>query len=668
LKLKRKNEIMLLLLIIYFALSLCVFSILVLINSKKENRWKQFYNLPVFSIILILGIVLFNEIKSSITKLLDLLELHLDVDIADFHESYFFLFFFLILIVFTFSLLKPLIRLIPFRFIPVQVYFLENNNYYLKDNIILFRDLLKVLFVINIIITISLFILYYYIPNLGPFYSLITMMFCAEAWWHLNGNTRIKAEVTVPAEPDIRIEDAITKNEGQFEAIYRYFTRHKRLKDEKKIITAQKIHFEFRKDNADAKYGYHLFGESALDGDKILTAGNYSLIEPYLLDIIKQVIYRGRNILILGPFWNISYKNVNKEMIPHIYYEKMESFFSRIIQDLAQYGQGSAISKFTSVHPQDELETSIVISSSFDLLHSKHTIQRNIHWFENLELIVFENVSEQIVLNRIAQSTFSNIVKSINPYIKSIFLSSEFHGLEEGIRSTFIRQGNIPECPYHGSFTDLGYFINWRNELNSLQNILYSWGTNDYAGSIPLLIFESLKQGQTSYMWTTTYNEPNEDYCEELMDAARAGSYSDYSLIPKTGDQTLVQFIKDETKPFQLVNDHYNNASNLIYRLMTLNNKVGFYNITSNPYLFRDYFFSNLHYFSIAHLHPIAPKIDQTDPRNKLIILFECLKKNSLTNFHILELFNLDPGDDLLEYLGAKYKEHFDYEIRTFFL
>jgi hypothetical protein len=446
------------------------------------------------------------------------------------------------------------------------------------------------------------------------------------------------------------IEDIIPKNDNNFEKIYKFFLTHKEVNSENIILNANKI----RRENIEHNVKSH---QSNNNEDLILSSGNYSFLEGYLKEKISSVILNGGRVLVLAPYWNLTYKNVDINL-ENPYFTELKAYFQKILNGNEKYSDHFDVQVYSSAFEED-LKKSIVITSAYDLLFDNRLIENHKNtWFSNLDLVIFENVLEQNTLNRISQSSISIILKSLNSNVKFWFLNSSNQSLEEGIRSLFLREGTITHDNFIERTENYSYHLGFGKEKKSLQRVLYNVGNTDYMGTSPIVINESLKNGIESYQWVSTANEPDEDYLEEYdqINIKRGGDI-------KINEQNLIQFISDEQKPFFSTGDYYKNLSHLIYRLRTTSNNKVFYAISSSPYLFRDYMTANIKYFSTHYLHPISPKIDLENLRNKLVILFESLKKHKFTRQNIEELFSLGRGElDLIGYLDKEFRKYFNFE------
>jgi len=614
-----------------------------LLNTKKENRYKQLLNIPVFVLIFTILIFLFKYLDE---KLFTPILKHFELQNYIIHTSIFLLIFFS---VFIFALIKPLLHWVR-KYIPLYLAYDKEQSSFTLKNDFLFAG--KVIFVSVIIISIISLISFYYLTFYQSaifYYLFLVLLLSLELFWYINGNRKQLEKVNVDTE-DI-IDNVIVKNDTNFEKVLSYFRNHKEILNDKKIIKISKIR------RSDTKKDIHNSPINHKKGDLIIQTGNYSLLQNELKKKITQIVLNGGNVLIIGPFWNIIFKN-NDEELQNPYYKDLEQYFNNLLQGSYKLSDSFDIQLYSSAHGNDKLKKNIVMTSAFDILYFNRFINDNYNWFSNLDLVIFENVLEKIVFSRSAQSSLSIILKSINKKVAFWFLGYSNIGFESAIRTQFLRQGDIDEISYRANLEPLSYLLSLKNENRALQNTLYNLSDKDYMGNESLVIYEAKKLGQKDINWIYSNEQPDADYVEELK---KTTVLENVEKIDNS-EQSLIQLLDEIENPFFVVNDDKHNLSNILYRLRIPENKKSFYSISSYPYLFRDYMHDNLNYFFEHPLHHIAPQIDQNDDTNSLITLFESLKKYRLKENDILAIFNEQNIDDVIKFIDQKFKDVFKFD------
>ncbi len=651
--------------LLYLAGGAVCFFLLKALNTSKANRWKQVFNPLVFMLIFVLTVILYNRLSWLVNKITEFILGYLpEINNLNLHFSYYLI---IILSSILFALIKPIIHSIITKLRVPFIYERDTSNpdlIYLRDGFLLYRASARYIHFGLLAIILITAIIFYHIPNLSlPFIILVFLLF-SESYWHINGNIRAVEDILEQDQDEESEEDL--QNEADFEKVYSFFSTHQKVTEKEKIIRALKLRrlADDEKDETDKLDGNasKLADILRQNRDIIISTGNYGLIETELQKLFVQTVLGGGNVLVLGPLWNVSYKNLGEpqQAVENIYYQKLKQYLEKLLAGYERFDSLNDIAVFSSLYTEDTLKKSIILSSPFDILYHNSVIENNKDWFSNLELIIFENLSEHIVLNRLTRATLSNILSTKSPNAVFAFLSSEYQGLEAGIRSEYIREGNIPEVNAKGHCEKMTYMILWKNEGHALQRVLNEafTGNPDHMGSIPVIAAYANKNGVSDYQWTTSFAEPDMDYIEEYETARR-----DDNIQIAIENQNLFQFNQNGEKQFQIVSDSFNNISYAIYRLRNKKNKKSFFNICSNPYLFRDYMAANMEYFSDHYLHPIAPKINAASIRNKLIILFECLKKYPLNEEAIQTILSgvndNETQADIASRLNAYYYDHF---------
>ena len=635
--------------LILWGIYIATIGILWLLNAKKDERYRQIYNIS--GVIIIFGILIFffDKLRSLFTENIKTWEYIANWDFVTKIERHLEILLVLLLTILIFIPVKPLLQLLGKKFPLFLVYYPKNEKkIYFRNDFTFARLAIKVSLIAVSLLTAFYIYKFYQGLTIILYYLLLVLVLFFELYWFVNGKTAPLETSSIEDNDDV--ETIIPRNDENFEKVYNFFVKHKDLIDNNKISKITKIRRSQQK---------NIETPNIVDkeGDLIIDTANYSLLKNEMKTKIANIVLNGGNVLILGPFWNIVLKNDN-EFLKNHYYEELNKYFQSLLNGVNRFNNMFEIQTYSSRFSNERLLKPIVITSAYDILHNNRFINDNIDWFKKLDLVIFENVLEKIVLSRTAQSSLSIILKAVNNKVKFWFVASRSLGLEEGIRTQFMRKGNIPEESFSASSEQLSYFMALKNEGRAMQTIVRNLAEQDYMGNETLVMYESYLLGQDNFQWVTYHEQADDDYLEELKKSPSLEKVSHIS----NEFFTSVQLIKNQKNPFFVFADTKYNLSNIVYKLRLKDNNKAFYSISSFPYLLRDYMLDNLKYFFEHPLFPIAPQINQSNAKNKLIILFETLKKHTLTKQEILSIFDERDVNDVIEFLHQKFVEEFGFD------
>lgn len=389
---------------------------------------------------------------------------------------------------------------------------------------------------------------------------------------------------------------------------------------------------------------------------EIVKCPNYTFAAEMLSKRIHKCLKNAQNILILGPIPNSGTRDSDGSYTHHIYYQQLKRYLLEVLLK----GKSFYDSKSIEILAHDTTLISkfvhkIVVSSAFDFFNNEMVLEDNESWFENLGLVIFENVTDFVTFNRHWQGLISNYLYKFANF-DIIYLAAERSKIEDGIRSEFDSNARTKEATYNNNNSPIGflYFTAWNRE-NYGKLLQHKWTKNNqhFAGIEPVIHYKAFQLNSSStYRMNYSKNMPYEDYIEEIE--------KEFNDFRKHIEIDYLQFQRNNDKRFIATDDIYNNISYVIYRHRLPRNGKMYINVCSTPYLFRDYIAANIAYFNQYVMFPLSPIVDRNSKRNTLLLLFELLRRNSLSQKRICEFLNIPLTPGLCDILRKMYYNEFD--------
>ncbi len=396
---------------------------------------------------------------------------------------------------------------------------------------------------------------------------------------------------------------------------------------------------------------------------ELLIAPNYTFIKAHLKNEFNRINLNGNNILVLGPIPNASNEYVNNTYKDSLYYRELKTYFQNNICDGTNFYDLKDLQIVNNQNINDEsFRHSVIISSAYDMFLNEDIIKNNKAWFENLGLVVFENITGFVSYNRIWSSILSELLINYCQ-CKVIFLANEKQKLRDMVATEFNLQPDTTE-DYMNSAKNFLYFTAWNRENESIINKVIQRSTHFV--SMEVLIMAMAQKQEVSDNYYINYSTlPYINHLEEIEEA--------YPNIRNQLTQHLIQFQTDHNNRFIVSDDLYNNISYLLYSHKVPNEKKMFLNICSKPYLFRDYMAQNILYFNQYTLKPFAPEVIRNDEKNSLLTLYEILRRfdnneKGYSEDQIRAFLKLNKNEDVFSYLVDKYKTFFDRDITHYLI
>ena len=413
----------------------------------------------------------------------------------------------------------------------------------------------------------------------------------------------------------------------------------------------------------------------------LLTA--FSKLVPFFMHIIKEGHY------ILVAF----------DIPKHFSSIKHNSYMTEIASQLTSVlvKRFPKINEITKFIVYDETSTLEVFDNSIVMAPLSALARQNLkdkEWMRNLGLITVVNVFDKGVSNLYENRRFSHLLKTINEHYQILVISASRVGLEPSLEKTWvtIQEKHLPEYPmtlYPRSEKQyyVGYdFEDWKERYDKV--LISLPNEKHYSGSEMLVFPLSTRVGEEKKVVTPVHQ----------LDLAYTNALESNEEIRKLVDKYVSTYnvtkdaIIDNVKPhilptdeildsqiLSIIYDNENNVATSYLKWIHLGNEENFSIVLSKPYLFRDYFNANHHFFIKAPFSALQPCI--CNSRITLaIILLDMLKdgeqemdtiKSYLLKYYkseeivsipekLKELFSTYFNDDLAGNLRTKNEVAFD--------
>ena len=427
-------------------------------------------------------------------------------------------------------------------------------------------------------------------------------------------------------------------------------------------------------DNLFAKFKDEHRGGIIEDCD-LLTA--FSKLVPFFMHVIKD----GHYILVVFDVPN------------HFSSARQNSYIEKIAHQLEatlvkRYPKINEIIKFKVYDEKSTLgvfDNSIVLSSLSVLVRQD---LKDKEWMRNLGLITVVNVFDKGVSNLYENRRFSHLLKAVNKGYQILVISAFRKGLEASLEQTWVttQEKHFPDgCKmvlYPRS--DKQYFIGFNFEdYEERFNKVLQAHPNDklYSGSEMLVFPLSSKIEDEGKAVTPVHQldlaysnaiEGNEEISKFLTYFKKRYSLSTEDVINKVKAHILPTDEIIEPQVLSVIYDNENNSTTAYLKWVHLGYSENFSIVISKPYLFRDYFNANHHFFVNAPFSALQPCMCSSRA-TLAIILLDMLKdseqEENTIKHHLLKYYKPEEivsiPDTLKNLFSTYFSNDFSRDLRT---
>lgn len=542
----------------------------------------------------------------------------------------------------------------------------------------------SIIIIVTIVYAIALVVVHFYPDHFFPIsaFGIISLIPMIEYFFYLS------AEVEEERKADT--EEGVQHVRSSFDQLWQLYVDHfdnyavawKRNYDKSRALRQD------YENNNDACFD-NLFNTfknehrgGIIEDCNLLTA--FSKLVPFFMQVIKE----GHYILVVF------------DIPKHFSTNKQNSYIQEIASQLTsmlvkRFPRINEIAKFIVYEETSTLgvfDNSIVMSPLSVLTRQD---MKNKEWMKNLGLITVVNVFDKGVSNLYENRRFSQLLKSVNKNYQILILSALRKDLESSIEQTWVttQEKHFPDgCkvtlyPRSDKQFFIGYnFEEWAERFNKVLSAQPN--DNLYSGSEMLVFPLTKKIGKDDKAVTPVHQlelaytnvlEGNEEFRRFVTYFKDIYRIETGSIIEKVKPHILPIDEIIESQVFSVIYDNENNAATSYLKWIHLGNEENFSIVISKPYLFRDYFNANHHFFINAPFSALQPCM--CNSRITLaIILLDMLKdgeheentiKSHLLKYYepeeivsvpdkLKELFSVYFNDDLAKDLRTKNEVDFD--------
>ena len=413
----------------------------------------------------------------------------------------------------------------------------------------------------------------------------------------------------------------------------------------------------------------------------LLTA--FSNLVPFFMRIIKE----GRNILVVldvPNHFSSTKKNGYIELIATQLESTLVKKFPQIndIIKFKVYGEESTLGVF---------DNNVVVTSLPVLVRQD---MKDKEWMRNLGLITVVNIFDKGISNLYENRRFSYLLKAINNDYQILVISSQRNWLESSLESTWVtpQEKHFPDgCkmvlyPRSNRQYFIGY--NFEDYAERYKKIL-SASPNEqlYSGS-EMLLFPLSSKINDIKKTVTPVHQFELEYTSTLEGNEEIGKITAYKMMYTIPKENIIKKVNahilptddiEESQMFSIIYDNDNNLARSYLKWIHLGSSENFSIVVSKPYMFRDYFNANHHFF-IKHPFSAVQPCMCNSRITLAIILLEMLKngekdemeiKHHLIKYYkpeeiksvpdiLKELFSNYFNDDLAKDLRTRIETVFD--------
>jgi len=425
----------------------------------------------------------------------------------------------------------------------------------------------------------------------------------------------------------------------------------------------------------------------------LLTA--FSKLVPFFMQVIKS----GHYILVLF------------DIPRHFSTTKQNSYIKEIASQLTSMlvKRFPKINEITEFIVYDETSTLGVFDNSIVMSPLSVLARQDMkdkEWMKNLGLITVVNVFDKGVSNLYENRWFSQILKTVNQHYQILVISSFRKDLESSLEQTWVttQEKHFPDgCKmvlYPRSERQFFIGYNFEEWTERYEKVLFA-RPNDklYSGS-EMLVFPLTEAVGDEKKTVTPVHQLDLAYTNTLEGNEEFSRFVTYFKDHRIEKDSVFRKVKPHILPideiiepqvFSIIYDNENNAATSYMKWIHLGNEENFSIVISKPYLFRDYFNANHHFFANAPFSALQPCM--CNCRITLaIILLNMLKdgeqdentiKSHLLKYYkseeivsvpdkLKELFSIYFSDDLAKDLrtkdevvfdGTKYQTHIKFRL-----
>ena len=357
-------------------------------------------------------------------------------------------------------------------------------------------------------------------------------------------------------------------------------------------------------------------------------------IAPTLISVLLERLMHGEHILVVTPKMIQGDNEYNNELT------KWFDDWLALLSGNENFWNAQLYNRVI----EPDITEKLLVCSSKDLLQ-KDTLNKE--WFSFLTTVIYINGDEIFSESLTFSNILINVLRSESNNIHSIVLSDFREGFQPAVMRNLSVEKDLVETRVHNKKPKKSYAMFWRLEGERLfQSKVMSGYISRDLGAEAVLALLAIREKIKNVQMVDQEMQPWYEYLEELDN--NKSSLTSTPVSPDVLKQHVTKLIKSpwvenlleqEENNFILARDNDYNLINSYRKWEGFSTNTSFVHVVSPPYLFREYFIDNVHYFVSAPINAIAGKLMKSR-FSVAIYLLELMVLKPLTDKQIMEEIN----------------------------
>ncbi len=357
-------------------------------------------------------------------------------------------------------------------------------------------------------------------------------------------------------------------------------------------------------------------------------------------DRVTEVLNNGEHVLVLLPERNLP--EVDREGKPELssYYSNCVDWVRKTLDQLLDVHYFT-VQTFSALRPENIIGN-ILVTSSYDLLEGRNTLELSKDWFDNTGFILVMSYEDQIKAGNFNNLILSNILRRLKINCQLAVVSGPQEQLESSVRSAFEMHPGIEEKETHAITAHQQYYFIWRDEGRAFASyFLRGHHSNTDLGDSLMLTLPAINLMTKNI---SIYNPDKwavKEFIEETQKVINKidpnklpdpvnWNYPDILLRKLVGEIYNHNFYTHQPEGFAVVYDYAFNAGETLSEALTFYRKAEMVHVLAAPYLFREYFSANIQFFKDSPVRSLGVVLQRT-PYTIAYSLFKILRINDVS-------------------------------------
>ncbi len=287
--------------------------------------------------------------------------------------------------------------------------------------------------------------------------------------------------------------------------------------------------------------------------------------------------------------------------------------------------------------PEEVLNSSIVIASVAVLSRRSQTQGAEIteEWMKRIGLVVVVNLPDKSVANLFECRKFSYLLRSVNQQHQILFITPHFRDVEPSLKNTWLTgsvtvERRLKQPPQgHNQFFIAYNFEDYLERYKSIMTSLPNEPLSAISEMAPIALSTAAPQSSKGGASVTPVHFFDLAYTNIIEGNEELGKFYQSSIYPVKSDD-INKHIHCHLLPigttnmkqiFSVIPDQDNNAPAAYLKWIHRGSEENLSVVISKPYLFRDYFNANHHYFTSVPFIALQPQLSKSRVTLAVILL-----------------------------------------------